>query len=365
MRFPLCVLTPELGILNETFIAWDVNELLPGRTVVVADPPPGGQSNIGTPAWTTDAPTLTFGPVEGDPPPDAERRRALSAFLVAHGVEVVLVQFLDFAERWIDTLLEIGVRVWIRAHGADASARPSESYRRFNSAAGVMVPSQAIAGQLAAVGVSERSIHLVPNHVSVPAKPPRRRPDSADIRCLSVGRMVEKKGHGYLIEAFRHAVSVEPRLRLEIVGDGPLRPDMELAIAGIANRVTLGGSLPPARVAEKLAGADIYAHHAVTGSDGDTEGQPLTILEAMAAGLPLVLSRHAGLAEITGDSECALFSDEADVDETANALLTLARDIDLRRSLGARSWQRARDGFSHEHVRPQLLALFGINGGHR
>jgi len=45
MQFPLCVLTPELGILNETFIAWDVNELLPGRTVVVADPPPGGQSN--------------------------------------------------------------------------------------------------------------------------------------------------------------------------------------------------------------------------------------------------------------------------------------------------------------------------------
>lgn len=367
MGFPLCVLTPEIGVLSETFVAWDVNELLPGATVVVADPPPNGETVAGQPAWSTNAPALKFAPVPDDPPPSPKLRQDVIEFLQTYGVEVVLVEFADFAERWLDTLLKSGRRVWIRAHGADVSARLRDSYSRFDAADGVTVPSRALADRLLGVGISHRKVHVVPNHVAVPAREPARREDrSGLLRCMSVGRLVPKKGHLYLLAAFERAASADPRLRLEIVGDGPLRPELERAIegAGLGERVLLHGALAPDLTRRRLAEADVFVHHAVTGPDGDTEGQPVTILEAMAAGLPLVLTRHAGIPEMARDGEHAIFTDERDIDATARALLALAADSELRHTMGTAAWKHTRATFDHEVVRPQLLNLLQI-GGHR
>jgi hypothetical protein len=153
MRYPLCVLTPEVGVLSETFIEWDINQLLPGKTVVVADPPPLGETVLRAPSWTTDAPALRFDPLPGDPLPTSERRAQLARFLRDHGVEVVLVQFLDFAQRWFDVLIDAGVRVWLRGHGADLSVRLDSSYVRFAAATGITVPSKAAADRLLSVGL--------------------------------------------------------------------------------------------------------------------------------------------------------------------------------------------------------------------
>lgn len=365
MGFPLCVLTPEIGVLSETFVAWDVNELLPGGTVVVADPPPRGETVGGQPVWSTNAPTLTFTPVPDDPPPSGQRRQDFSEFLQTHGVEVVLVEFADFAERWVETLLELGLRVWIRAHGADVSARLRDSYPRFDAVDGVTVPSRALADRLVGVGIPHRKVHVVPNHVAVPAREPARSEDRGGLlRCISVGRLVPKKGHLYLLAAFERAASADPRLRLEIVGDGPLRSELERAIqrSGLGERVWLHGALAPDLTRQRLAEADVFVHHAVTGPDGDTEGQPVTILEAMAAGLPLVLTSHAGIPEMVRDGEHAIFTAERDVDATARALLALAADSELRYTMGIAAWKHARATYDHEVVRPHLLNLLQLGG---
>ncbi|MGH3948328.1 MAG: glycosyltransferase, partial [Pseudonocardiaceae bacterium] len=361
-----CVLTPEIGVLSETFVAWDVNELSPGGTVVVADPPPRGASVVSRPAWSTDAPALSFEPAPGDPPPSEQRRRDVAEFLHAHGVETVLIEFADFAERWFDMLAALGLSVWIRAHGADVSARLRESYRRFNSAYGVTVPSRALATKLRGVGIDDDKIHVVPNHVAVPTQKPARRADHRHVRCISIGRMVPKKGHLHLLAAFEQAVSADPRLRLDIIGDGPLRPEIEREIqrADLAHRVQLCGALTPEATRRTLAAADVFVHHAVTGADGDAEGQPLTILEAMAAGLPLVLTRHSGIPEIAQDGEHAIFTDERDTEATAHALVTLAADSDMRHTMGVATWEHARTKHDHDVVRPHLLRLLEI-GEHR
>lgn len=363
MPSSLCVLTPEIGVLSETFIAWDVNDLLPGGTVVATDPPPNGESVTNRPAWSSDAPSLVFDPVVGDPPPTAERRRLLAEFLRAHEVDVVLIEFLDFAERWFDTLCELGVRTWIRAHGADASARLSPSYRQFNAAAGMTAPSRTIAGRLSSIGLRDELIHIVPNHVAVPPEPPEPPPSRDHPRCISVGRLVPKKGHQHAIGAFERLVSTDPGAHLEIIGDGPLRSDLEHSIerAGLSGRVTLTGALPHGEVVRRLAASDVFVHLAVTGPDGDVEGMPTTILEAMAAGLPAVLTRHEGIPAVVGDSGCALLTDEGDVAGAADALRTLLRDTALRRELGVAAWRRALDHFSHDAVRPRLLELLELD----
>lgn len=363
MRSPLCVLTPEIGVLSETFIAWDVNELLPGRTVVVADPPPNGETATAGPSWTTNAPRLVFDPVGGDPLPTAERRRALAEFLREHGVEVVLIEFIDFAERWFDTLHELDVRTWVRAHGADASARLSNSYQQFNTAAGLTAPSRAIANRLASVGLHNEVVHVVPNHVAVSPQPPVRRPTRDVVRCICVGRLVPKKGQLQVLSAFEQLASTDPGAHLEIIGDGPLRRELEDRIehSDLSERVTMSGALSHCQVTERLAAADIFIHLAATGPDGDVEGMPTTILEAMAAGLPAVLTRHENLPDIIGTSGCALLTDEGDIDMAAEAIRTLVRDAELRHEFGSAAWRRALDRFSHDAVRPQLIELLGLD----
>src|SRR5262245_58239128 len=122
-RTPLAIFLPEVGLASETFIRWDVERLLPLRTAVVVDPPPGGLSVRGETTWSlTDQPSLVFTPMDGDPDPSAERISAALHFLERHGVEVVVFEYLDFADRWFDHLRVTGVRLWMRGHGVDLSA---------------------------------------------------------------------------------------------------------------------------------------------------------------------------------------------------------------------------------------------------
>lgn len=358
---PLCVLAPEIGVLSETFIEWDINHLFPGGTVVVSDPPPRGQTVLGRPAWGTDAPTLAFAPVPGDPAPDAARRADLARFLGEHGVEVVLVQFLDFAHRWVDTLLELEVKVWVRGHGADLSVRLSPSYAAFGAVEGVIVPSPAAAARLVTVGVPEAKIHIVPNHVDLPARPVQRQRRSV-IRCLSVGRLVPKKGHRYVIGAFAKAAVDNASLRLDIIGDGPLRPDLakQITDAGLDDRVELRGALPPAEVATAMIESDLFLHHAVTGDDGDVEGQPLALLEAMAAGLACLTTRHEAIPDLIDHDVSGVLVDERDVGATAAEITALATDISRRQRLAAGAWARVRDHHTHAHAQSRLRELLGL-----
>lgn len=154
MPQPLCVLLPEVGVASETFLRWDVQRLLPGGTAVVSDPPPQGETVLGRPAWeVTHVPHLGLRPVPGDPPPSKERQQAVRTFLAERGVEVALIEYFDFADRWFDLLRDAGVRVWVRGHGVDLSARLRDPhwrrvYERFATADGLIVPSRAAAARL-------------------------------------------------------------------------------------------------------------------------------------------------------------------------------------------------------------------------
>lgn len=363
MRLPLAVLLPEVGVLTETFLEWDVNQLWPGRTVAISDPPPNGATVKHRPTWTTAAPHLAFEPVADDPPPSAERCKRVAQFLTDHDVQVVIVEYLDFAERWLDLLIKLDVPVWVRGYGADISARLTERYRRFNALAGVIVPTRAAARRVASVGVNQQRTHIVPYPVAAPDTPPVRLPTEDVLRVVSIGRLVEKKGHHYLIEAFGQAVRQYPSLSLDIIGDGPLRTDLQTLIddAGLTDRVRLRGGLPPAHVAQALKRADLFVHHAVTAHDGDVEAQPLAILEAMAAGLPVIATRHEGIPETITEQHNGQLVDERDTDGTAAALVALANDAEQRERIGQTAWRTVRARHSHQQVRAQLLGLLGLS----
>lgn len=362
---PLAVLVPEVGVLSETFVEWDCNQLLPGRTAVVADPPPQGETVLVGWAWTVHGPVLELPPQPGDPPPSAERQDAVERFLHDHGVQVLLVQYLDLAERWFDLLHRLRIPVWVRGHGADLSARLDDRYARLAELAGVVVPTRAARSRLAPHLLPPHLVHVVANHVAILAHTPAPPQPGAVVECLTVGRLVAKKGHVGLLHAFAAAQARDPRLRLDIVGAGPLWATLEALVGrlDLSHCVRLLGARPPEEVLARTARADIYLQPSVAGPDGDCEGQPLALLQAMAAARPCVVTRHEGIAETLTDRHSAILVDEDATRPLATAITTLAADPAARLRLGLAACRVATERHSHDTARDRLLDLLGLGAG--
>ena len=159
---------------------------------------------------------------------------------------------------------------------------------------------------------------------------PRSREDRAHTQLISIGRLTEKKGHEYTLRALAllRAQSPELDVRLDIVGGGPLRGDLLALRAelGLEQNVQLHDSLPHARVVELLEQADLFVLPSVTARSGDMEGIPVSLMEAMAQGLPVVSTQHSGIPELVAHERCGLLVPERNVAELARALAQLVRE---------------------------------------
>ena len=120
-----------------------------------------------------------------------------------------------------------------------------------------------------------------------------------------VGRLVEKKGQEYAIRAIARCNSRHPEteIKLVVIGDGPLEAKLRQVVQelGVDRLVELRGSQTRDGVAEALLAADGFVAPSVTSADGDMEGIPVVISEAMSVGLPVISTRHAGIPEVVED----------------------------------------------------------------
>ncbi len=172
-----------------------------------------------------------------------------------------------------------------------------------------------------------------------------RGPRADALRILFVGRMDEKKGIEYALRGFGLVANEIPQAEFRIVGEGELGARYE-GIArdlGLAARVSFAGFVAHDQVASELAAADVFCHPSITAASGDKEGIPGTIVEAMATGLPIVTTRHAGIPEMVRDGEHGFVVRERDAPAIAQALRRLIQDPDLRLRMGKAAAARARE----------------------
>lgn len=174
-----------------------------------------------------------------------------------------------------------------------------------------------------------------------------------------IGRLIPVKGFDYLVEAHARAAATDPDLRLVLVGDGDARAELtERARAlGVADTVTFAGTAARDEVPAYLAASDMVVVPSVH-YGGYVDGLPNVALEAMAAGKPLVATRVGGLPELVRPGENGLLVDERDVDALAAAIVTLARDRDLRTRMGARGRDLIRDSMSWDAVAERFESVF-------
>lgn len=145
-------------------------------------------------------------------------------------------------------------------------------------------------------------------------------------RFLSVARLVEKKGLETGLHGFALLRRDVPDVTWHIVGDGPLRPQLE-ALRGalsLTENVVLHGAMPRERVRRMLDESHLFLAPSVTAGNGDQEGTPVAIMEAMACGLPVVSTRHSGIPELVRDGVTGLLVPERDPDALGDALRRLA-----------------------------------------
>ncbi|MBM2710763.1 glycosyltransferase [Mesorhizobium caraganae] len=148
--------------------------------------------------------------------------------------------------------------------------------------------------------------------------------ESTQLVVTTVCRLVEKKGVEFALRALASLKASHPEIdwRYDIIGDGPLRMDLEkLALElGLTGRVTFLGSLPHAEVKQRLRKAHLFLLPSITASDGDMEGIPVALMEAMASGLIAVSTYHSGIPELIEDRETGLLAPERDVSLLAGKL---------------------------------------------
>ena len=157
---------------------------------------------------------------------------------------------------------------------------------------------------------------------------PKPVPEGGGLEILSVCRLVEQKGLEYALRAVASMSRGDSGTHYTIVGDGPLRDElMELAKAlGIAGAVTFLGALPQDRVMTALAQSHVFLAPSVSASNGLMEGIPVAVMEAMAAGVPVVATRHSGIPELIEEGVSGLLVDERDVSGLAAGLTRLMHE---------------------------------------
>ena len=217
-------------------------------------------------------------------------------------------------------------------YGMDVSALPREKkwqkrYKRLFAEGDLFLVEGPFMGeQLIALGCPANRVIVQHLGVDLDKIPFRTDPTPEHPIVLTYSVFREKKGLTYAIRAFSKIAKKYPNAQLRMIGDGPLRPQLQAEIRNLhlENRVKMLGLLPHPLALEELKRATILLYPSVTASDGDTEGgAPVALIEAMAMGVPIVSSQHADIPEVVIDKTCGLLYPERDVAGLAEGLGTL------------------------------------------
>lgn len=177
---------------------------------------------------------------------------------------------------------------------------------------------------------------------------------------LSIGRLVEKKGFPDLVYACAELAKAGYRFRCVIYGDGPLHDALAAQIAqlGLADRVTLAGACSQPELLPAFQSADIFALAPFVTDDGDRDGIPNVLVEAMACALPVVTTEVAGIPELVQHDHNGLLAAPRDPVGLAAALAALLDDPARRVRLGATARRTVVERFDLRMAAQQLLELF-------
>jgi glycosyltransferase involved in cell wall biosynthesis len=257
-----------------------------------------------------------------------------------------------------------GLPYSLTAHARDLYQIPPESLRaRVSYATAAITCCQANADYMTSVLPSRSAgrVRVVHHGVELDRFPAKvARGPEGPLALLSVGRLVEKKGLADLLQACARLAASGREFTCQILGDGPMRdPLLQLRDQlGLAHRVELPGARPRHEILAALRASDIFVLTPYVPADGDRDGIPNVLVEAMACGLPVVSTAAGGVTELVQHDHNGLVAQPRDVEEIARQLDRLLLDADLRHRLGTAGRRTVEAGYDVDAAARALTTLF-------
>jgi glycosyltransferase involved in cell wall biosynthesis len=255
------------------------------------------------------------------------------------------------------------------AHAKDIyTSDPDQLRRKINRASFVVTCTRYNADYLSHLSEGATPIHTIYHGIDLdffsyePAPPA-----STPLRILSVGRLVAKKGYDDLLHALRLLQERGLDFAFTHIGSGELEPNLrwQIGALGLQDRVTLLGTLPRHGVLEHYRQSHCFALASKVADDGDRDGIPNVLVEAMAVGLPVISTRVSAIPELVEDGVSGILVEPANPAALADALQILSKQNDLSAKLARQARFRVEQNFDNRRcvVRLHELLREALNGG--
>lgn len=278
---------------------------------------------------------------------------SIKHFLQKNKINIILAEYGPTGCAILKIAKELNIPLMVHFHGFDASSRKiideyQDQYKLlFEYAARVIAVSLKMKSDLIEMGVREGKLiynpcgpsndfaDIIPNYYH------------SDSICF-VGRFVDKKAPLILIEVMNRILRMEIKIRLIMAGDGVLLESCKslVKIYGLEKSIIFSGTLNHSEVRDLMKDSFCYIQHSITSTEGETEGTPVSIMEASLAGLPVISTNHGGIPDIIIHSETGFIVDEYDIDSMVEYLLLLNGNRKLAREMGMRAKKRISENFT-------------------
>ncbi|MBE9061419.1 glycosyltransferase [cf. Phormidesmis sp. LEGE 11477] len=185
-------------------------------------------------------------------------------------------------------------------------------------------------------------------------------PSSEKVRIAATGRLVEKKGFEYAIKAIAKVAEHSPHVTFDIIGDGPLRPELSALIETLNMQETIHllGWRDEQEIIDTLTRSHLFVAPSVTAAKGNQDAPINVLKEAMALGLPVVSTTHGGIPELVEDGVSGFLVPERDADAIAQALTTLIAHPERWSAMGAAGRAYVEAHYNLDSLNDKLLALY-------
>ena len=245
---------------------------------------------------------------------------------------------------------ETGLPLIVSFYGYDAYRLPKRFFgigravilkAVFRNADAVVVPSEHMKKHLIGLGCSDDKVEVLPWGVDISHHVETLQcivstGRNNKTRFISIGRMVEKKGQVYLLDAFKKVLDRGIDADLTIIGSGPLKKKISKTLdkLGICGKVRVLDKMSNHAVIRELVSHNIYVQPSIEARNGDQEGIPTAIMEALYCGMPVIAATHSGIPEIIENNVSGILVPERDSEQLADAMEKLAKDTVLRIKFG-------------------------------
>lgn len=291
----------------------------------------------------------------------------MKRLLQGTSIDLIHAQFGGNGVRILPVAKELNIPLIVSFHGFDASRKlANRSYRNglkevFEYASAIVVCNPGMEEALPLNESHKKKVRWVPYGINIE----QFSNDTAvkelkAFNILHVGRLVEKKGVPDLIRAFAHATKEVERITLHIVGTGREQRECH-ALAkeyNLESKIVFHGWKSPREVKELMQQCDVFVLNSRTAGNGETEGLPVGLLEAMAMGRAVISTRHAGIPLAVENEVSGVLVDERDTDSLAQQLLRLYHNQELREAFGKAARAKVEKQFTMKQMHENLRDIY-------